>query len=42
MTINEVCLKLLNKFIEVCDAHNLKIFLNNFHKNYLLFSKSMI
>lgn len=26
MTINEVCLKLLNTFIEVCDAHKLKIF----------------
>lgn len=42
MTINEVCSKQLNEFIEVCDAHELKNFLNNFHKNYLLFSKSVI
>lgn len=42
MTIDEVCLKLRNKFIEVCDTHKLKNFSNNFHKNYLLFSKSVI
>ena len=29
MTINEVCLKLLNKFIEVCDAHNLNWFVDS-------------
>lgn len=29
MTVKEACLKLLNKFIEVCDAHNLNWFIDS-------------